>query len=424
MEAPAPITGPALPAAVLALCFLFNFVARGIGDTFMVFLLPLEAEFGWQRSQMTGVYSALMVVSGLSSPLAGLLFERWGPRVLYAAGIAVLAVGYLLAAFADQIWHFYLCIGLLGGLGAGAIGMVPATALLSRWFSGRLGTATGIAYAGFGCGSLVLVPLAQALIEAYGWRSAYQVLAQVLVGVLVISQFIRWQTIMDGRAGAAAATRMSKSARRESAAAALRFALRQRRFWLMVQTMFFTAVGMYLVTVQSVAYLVDAGIAPLRAASAFGAAGMLSVVGVSSAGWFAERFGYRNAATASFIGTALGISLLYAVSITPSPLLLAAYVLLFGICQGVRGPLVASLSSQVFAGPGQAAIYGVIYACMTIGAGCGALLSGVLHDLTHSYRPAFVLAIACLVVAAAPFWGATLLGHNAAGQAPGERRPS
>ena len=180
----------------------------------------------------------------------------------------------------------------------------------------------------------------------------------------------------------------------------------------MVQTMFFTAVGMYLVIVQSVAYLVDIGFSPMKAASAFGAAGMLSVVGVSSAGWIADHFGYKLSATASFIGTASGVALLYSLSFGPSTVLLACYVLLFGLFQGVRGPLIASLSSRLFAGPGQSAIYGVIYACMAIGSGIGALLSGVLYDATGSYSPAFMLSIGCLVIAAAPFWTSDLLRHN------------
>lgn len=113
-----------LPVLVLALCFAFNFIGRGVGDTYMVFLLPLGAEFGWHRSQMTSVYSALMVVSGLASPLSGIVFERWGPRVLYAGGLALLGAGYWLAGQARTLWQFYLCIGLLGGLGASAIGMV------------------------------------------------------------------------------------------------------------------------------------------------------------------------------------------------------------------------------------------------------------------------------------------------------------
>ncbi|RYF68517.1 MAG: MFS transporter, partial [Comamonadaceae bacterium] len=93
---------PGRALGVLALCFFFNFVSRGIGDTYMVFLLPLQAGFGWQRAQMTSVYSTLMLVAGLASPVAGMVFERFGPRVLYAGGVALLAAGYLIASQATQ----------------------------------------------------------------------------------------------------------------------------------------------------------------------------------------------------------------------------------------------------------------------------------------------------------------------------------
>jgi MFS family permease len=168
--------------------------------------------------------------------------------------------------------------------------------------------------------------------------------------------------------------------------------------------MFFTAFSMYLVIVQSVAYLVDMGFSPLQAATAFGACGMLSVVGLSSSGWVSDRFGPRNAATASFIGTTLGIAMLYAISWRASEVLLVAYVLLFGICQGARGPVVAGLSAKLFSGRGQATVYGAIYALMSVGTGAGALLSGALHDWTGGYRAGFLLALASVALAAAPFW--------------------
>lgn len=382
---------------VLALCFFFNFVSRGVGDTYMVFLLPLQSQFGWQRSEMTSVYSMLMLVGGLASPLAGAVFERYGARVLYAGGVALLAVGYLIASRAEALWQFYLGVGLLGGLGGGAIGMVPAAAILSWWYHRRLGTAIGIAYSGFGCGSLVMVPLAQALIDASGWRAAYSALGLGLLVLMVVTFFLPWRTFSAPRP-------IDKPAPGLQRARPLRDAMRQSRFWLLVQVMFFTALGMYLVLVQSVAYLVDIGFTPWQAATAYGASSMLSIVGISSSGWLTDRFSHRNAATVSFIGTAVGIGLLYALSYVHSVALLVAYVLLFGICQGSRGPVVASLSARLFAGSGQSAVYGAIYACMSVGTGLGALLSGVLHDQTGGYRAAFVLAIGCLVLAAAPFW--------------------
>ena len=58
-------------AAVLAACFVLNMFGRGLGDTYAVFLLPLEREFGWSRSQVTGVYSLYLLVNGLTAPLVG-----------------------------------------------------------------------------------------------------------------------------------------------------------------------------------------------------------------------------------------------------------------------------------------------------------------------------------------------------------------
>ena len=140
----------------------------------------------------------------------------------------------------------------------------------------------------------------------------------------------------------------------------------------------------------------------LSTASALSAA--KSLLGVSASGWLADRRGHRRAATLSFSGTLLGALMLYAMSYRAAPGLLAAYVLLFGICQGARGPVVASLSARLFRGPSQATLYGALYACLSVGSGLGALLSGVPHDLTGGYRAAFALAIARVVVAALPFW--------------------
>jgi len=67
--------------AVLAACFIFNMLGRGLADTYAVFLLPLEREFGWSRSELTGVYSVYLLVSGFTAPLVGLLFDRFGGEV-------------------------------------------------------------------------------------------------------------------------------------------------------------------------------------------------------------------------------------------------------------------------------------------------------------------------------------------------------
>lgn len=71
-------------ATVLFLCFAFNMLGRGVADAYIVFLLPLGTEFGWSRSQLSSVFSIYLVVVGLAAPLTGMLFDRFGPRIVYS----------------------------------------------------------------------------------------------------------------------------------------------------------------------------------------------------------------------------------------------------------------------------------------------------------------------------------------------------
>src|SRR5690349_5359394 len=140
-------------------------LGRGVGDSFMVFVLPLSDEFGWKRAQVASVYSAFLVVTGLAAPLTGMLIDRWGPRLVYCLGLVLLGLACFLGARLTQLWQFQACIGLLAGAGVSMLGMVPASMLISRWFRNRMSTAMGVAYAGFGTGTLLIVPLAQRSIE-------------------------------------------------------------------------------------------------------------------------------------------------------------------------------------------------------------------------------------------------------------------
>jgi MFS family permease len=186
--------------------------------------------------------------------------------------------------------------------------------------------------------------------------------------------------------------------------ASVRAALRTRVFWGLAQVFFCTAAAMFSIVVQLVVFFIDAGFSPLTAASAYGALGFLSAFSIMLSGLVSDRFGYRQTVSASFIGTASGILLLVLITAVPSPALLAAFVLAFGLCMGVRGPIISSVSTRYFAGPNVATIYGSIYATNAIGAAFGALVGGLLHDLTGGYRVGLGFALVFVALAVLPFW--------------------
>jgi MFS family permease len=378
---------------------------RGLGDAYVVFVLPLEREFGWTRSQLTSVYSIYLLVHGFTSPLVGMLFDRLGPRWVYATGMACLGAAFFLAAGLVSLWQFYLFIGALVGVGVSLNGMVPGSALLARWYREKLATAIGVAFSAVGVGTIVFVPLAQYLVAHYDWRFAYRVLgAGILLLVPIVAFALPWKKFYAGRHHA---TKL----RDREAGWTLRAALRSPLYWGLCQVFFGTAAAMFSVVVQLVAFFVDVGFSPIAGATAYGMLGMMSAMSVMASGFLAERFGYRQTVTATFIGTAAGMSLLFALTLIPSMFLLALFVPTFGLCMGVRGPIVSSVSTKYFAGPHAATIYGSIYASNALGAAFGSLMGGLLHDLTGGYRVGLVVAMGFVALASTPFWTVPALRH-------------
>jgi MFS family permease len=103
------------------------------------------------------------------------------------------------------------------------------------------------------------------------------------------------------------------------------------------------------------------------------------------------------------------MALLLILTYAPSHLLLVLFVPIFGLCMGVRGPIISSISTRYFAGPNVATIYGTIYATNAIGAAFGSLMGGLLHDLTGGYRAGLAVALVCVLFASTPFWSVPAL---------------
>jgi len=395
----APHTRTAL--TILGICMVLNLIGRGTADTYVVFLRPLEQDLGWTRSETTSVYSIYLLVNGLSSPIVGMLFDRWGPRALYTCGMTALAGAYLLAPQVHTLWQFYVTVGAMTGIASAALGMVPSSSLISRWFRERLSTAISVAFAGLGLGALFIVPGVQYLLQTHGWRDSYQIMGGVLLALVPLVFFAPWKRYAQGHPEYLQLKKTSSVEGRDWTVAA---AMKTRMFWGLIWVFFFTSAGMFTIMVQTVVYLVDQGFSPIVAATAFGFSSMLSVFGVLGTGAIADRIGPRRIVNLTFVGSITGVSILLAMSWFPLQGLLIAFVLIFGICQGARGPIVSSISTRLFAGNHVAGIYGVIFASNAVGAGLGSLMAGLLHDLSGSYRPSFVFSVCALFIAGLPFW--------------------
>lgn len=393
-----------LALAVVAYCFGIGALIGGLGQSFSVFVLPIAADLQLDRGSIASVYSISVLTSGLLSPLAGELFDRFGPLRLYAAGLLFVLGGYVVTSFAESIWWLYAGLGVMCGVGSSMTGGVPSAALVSRWFTSHPGTAMGVIFSAGGFATVLTSPLAALLIADHGWRITYEYYAIAVAVVLPLIFLMPFRAVMrgapdwDGHVG----REQSVEATRE--VWTLASAMRTPSFWGLFCVYFFTGGATTALLVHIPSYLVERGFDPMSAATAAGAAGFFTPVGMIGFGLLSDRIGRSTAAGISYVCTALAILGLFLISFTPSVLVLAPAVFFFGVSSGSRGPVVSAIAMNIFAGRRMGGIYGTISLGGGLGSAFGTWMSGELQDITGTPDALVYFTAIFLFLGSMPFW--------------------
>jgi MFS family permease len=384
---------------VLAICFTLSVLGRGLGESFTVFLLPISESFGWDRAEVVSVYSLTALAGALASPLIGRLFDYSGPRLVYTLGLLLLGGAFLFTANASHLWQFQLSLGVCVGFGMALVGTVPNSILLGRWFGPRLPTAMAVVYSATGAGVLVLLPASQVLIDHVGWRGAYQVFGGGALALLVPLLLLPWQLFSTG------SPHLTRGVASEvfEQGWTLLSAMRHHAFWALFSTFFFTAIGMYAIAPQVVAYLIDAGFPPLQAATAWGFSGVVLLFGMLGVSWLDGIIGRRPSVLFSYALSIFGIFLLWLLQHYPNIWILTGFVVCFGSMIGSRGPLLTATAMKIFSGKRVGTIYGTISIGSGLGSAFGSWSGGLIHDFSHSYNPLIIFALVAVILGMIPF---------------------
>lgn len=393
-------TSQRIGLSVLGLSFAFALFGRGLQESFSVFLLPISQSFGWDRGEVVSIYSLTALCAGLSSPLIGRLFDRSGPRTVFAIGLSVLGLSLLAAAYAQRLWQFQIALGICFGFAVACIGNVPNALLLGRWFGKRLPLAMSVFYSATGAGVLVMLPLTQLLIDHIEWRGTYRVLGIAALALLLPTMFLPWRTI---GAGSPYLDKPQKQDDLIDEGWTLLSAMRHHAFWALFGTFFFTAIGMFSITPQVVAYLVDVGFPPLQAATAWGFSGVALLCGMIGVSWLDGVIGRRPSILFSYSCSLLGIVMLWLLQWYPNYALLTGFVVCFGSMIGSRGPLLSATAMKIFRGRRVGTIYGAITFGSGLGAALGSWSGGLLHDWTQSYNSLLAFALISVILGMIPF---------------------
>lgn len=388
---------------IVTATFVTMVVVYGVWYSYAVFLVALVREFDWSRSLVAGAFSVFILIHGGLGPPTGWLARRFGPRRLFLAGAVVMGIGLALTAETRAWWHLYLAFSGVTAIGMSLAGWVPAVVLIQGWFPHRFGTAMGVASAGIGVGILALTPLAQLLIDWWGWQWAFRVEALLAVGWLLPGT--HW-LIRDPPALAVSDPAPGGAPSTESGGRfwTLAAAVRTWRFWGVVGFYFTGNFATQMLMVHQVAYLVDHGVPTMMAATVGGAVGLVSIGGKVGWGILSDRAGRELAGTLAFGCVAAGIGALVLAGRYPASIVPFVYAALIGLGYAVLSPVFPAVASDLFAGPGFSTIYGTLYAAICLGLAAGAWSAGKIFDVTGSYAAALLIASAMALLTPALLW--------------------
>jgi MFS family permease len=352
-----------------------------VGQWSVVIVLPqVQAEFGGTRGGASLAYTLTTIGFGLGGVVTGRLTDRLGIIPAMGTGVLFLLFGYLGAGSSMVLWQFTVAQFFIG-LGA-SVTFAPLMAEASHWFVRRRGLAVGIAGSGYYLSGALWPPLIERGLVQYGWQMTHIALgifcgAAMTVLVLILRSSIdrSQQRSLDTEARPSVDINLSPNA----LTAVLSVAS------------LCCCTAMAIPQVHIVAYCGDLGYGVARGAEMLSLMLAFGVVSRIGSGFIADRLGglatllIGSVAQASALTMYLffnGLTSLYVVSA------------LFGLFQGGIVPSYAIIVRETMPAREAATRVGTVIMVSLLGMSFGGWISGVIFDMTGSYKSAFLNGLA------------------------------
>lgn len=365
--------------------FLVVFGLGGVRLIFGVWMRPLEAEFGVDRSAISLVAAIGLLVLGLSQPILGRQVDVRGPRLIVPGSVLLAALAMIVGSQMPSYVGFVVVFGVIASIGFAGAANATIVSLVAQRFERNRQLIYSICTAGGPLGQMTMAAVAAAGIAAFGWRPTMLWLGVLL---LVVAPLAAW--LLRG-----AATSHEPP---PSLLETCRLAFRARGFVLLWWAYFICGVTtLGLVHTHVVAYGVDRGLGEVGAAGVLSLIGLSDIVGLVVAGRIADRWGGRRPLIAAFAIRA--VALLWLANATTNAELLA-FAVVFGMTDMATIPFSAAATSEMFGPRMLGLLTGLLAVAHQTGAALGSYLAGQGYEVLGGYPPVFIVGTGAALLAA------------------------
>jgi MFS family permease len=364
-----------------------------------LFMIPLSEEFGWSRTEISLALTFFTISLALSIPYIGRLVDRFGSRKILLPSFAVFAVLLaLIPILVNKLWVLFLLFILIGSLAAGA-NALPYLRTISAWFDRRRGLAIGIAMGGSGMGFVYVPPMVQYMIDSYGWRSGYYLLAALtaVIAIPLVYFVLREAPSQKETAdfdemgqGTGVATSVPN--------VPMTVLLKRPLLWQLFSIFCLLSFSLYGVLSHLVPMLSDRGMSTGNAALVMSVLGISIVAARVIIGFIMDRFFAPFVAAICFLVSAIGVTLLATGAVDSLAFFAAVFI---GFSMGAEMDMLAFLTSRYFGVENFGQVYGILFTSFLIGTSAGPVAFGLAFESSGSYIWVLILSIVLMLVSTA-----------------------
>ncbi|MDA1297748.1 MAG: MFS transporter [Chloroflexi bacterium] len=358
---------------------------------FSAYVLPLQADFGWSRGQLSGAFSMARAESGILGPVQGWAIDRFGPRSMMRIGMVLFGAGFIYLSRIDSLLTFYIAFGLMA-LGSSLGGFMPLATTVTNWFARKRAMSLGVMMTGMSVGALT-VPIVVWSLSEFGWRTTSLASGIIILVVgLPLTQVMRHspeqygllpdgaqQTYRDGKVQAAP----------KITGLTARQALKTQAFWMLSISHGLALLVVGAALLHQIPHMVEG--MGLTAGTAGLVVAVLAIVVITaqlSGGYIGDRINKKVGIAGCMLAHGAGFAI-FALSTSLTGAL--AFAVLHGVAWGVRSPLINSIRADYFGRAHYATIMGFTSMIVMIGMTAGPLFAGIMYDATGNYQVPFLV---------------------------------
>ena len=377
----------------MSACLLL-LLAFGYRSGFGLFVKPITAANGWGREVISIALAIQNLVWGIVAVFAGGLADRYGNFRVIVVGTFLYALGMVLMSGVDSPWLLNASAGLLVGAGiAGTSFGIVLPAMVRAVGKERQQWALGLGTAAGSLGQFAVVPVAQVLINAFGWVAALNILAgsALLMILLAIPLAPYSGKQQEGQKGM-----------NQTIPEALQEALGHRSYVLLVMGFFVCGFHVAFITAHMPAFLTDIGFDANVGAWSISIIGFCNIFGAYLSDICSGRLFKRHVLVFIYLGRAVTITLFMLIPFSLVSVIIFSAVM--GFLWLATVPATSGLVVVMFGTRYMAMLYGVVFLGHQVGSFSGVWLGGWLYDRSGSYEIVWWLGVALGVVAAILHW--------------------